>query len=197
MYEQPSPRRISPALAVVLVVLAGAAGAAAFVVTRQMLAGGGTVANGPTATGTPNASNASPSGPDQNTCPALTEAAVRAKGLAGGLKLLLYVSAKGTDTAAGAEAWVCQNTDGLLIYQGHRRTGPFTDVCCTDTILLAAGIRGRVVRDGSGFVAISPRDVSNPDDPNHTDYHVSRSEFYYVDLPQNSKVSYTIDKTGP
>jgi hypothetical protein len=199
VYEQPPRRRISPILAVVLVLLAGAVGAVAYVVTRQIVAGD-PVADGPGTTGTPSSSNASTAptnGPDPNTCPALTEAAVKAKGLAGGLKLLLYVSAKGTDTLAGAEAWVCQNTDGLLIYQGHRRTGAFTDVCCADTILLAAGIKGRVVQVGNSFVATSPKDVSNPDDPNHTDYHVSRTEFYFVDLPQNTTVTYSIDKTGP
>jgi hypothetical protein len=39
--------------------------------------------------------------------------------------------------------------------------------------------------------------VSNPDDPNHTDYHVSKTQFYYVDFPQNVRVTYTVDRTGP
>ena len=216
VYPQPSPRRISPALAVVLVLLAAAGGTGGYLVTRQMLADRGQVtANGPTgstgptggpgpttprstgATSKPNTSPSAAPAPDSTRCPALTEAAVRAKGLAGDLQLLLYVSAKATDTLAGAEAWVCRNRDGLLIYQGHRRTGPFIEVCCTDTILLASGIKGRVVADGDGFVATSPKDPSNPDDPNHTDYHVSRTEFYYVDLPQNTRTTYTIDRVGP
>ena len=199
MYEQPRSRRITPALVAVLLVLAALAGGGGYLVTRQVLAArAGGSATDPRTSGPP-ATSAQP-GPatgSATTCPALTEAAVRSKGLAGGLKLLLYVSSTGTTSVAGAEAWVCRNTDGLLIYQGHRRTGPFTDVCCSDTILLAAGIKGRVVQNGDEFVATSPKDVSNPDDPNHTDYHVSRTQFYYVDFPQNAKVTYTIDGTGP
>jgi len=216
VYPQPSPRRISPALAVVLVVLAAAGGLGGYLVTRQALADRGQVtANGPTgstgpaggsgrttpattgATSTPKAGTSPTSTPDATRCPALTEAAVRARGLAGDLQLLLYVSSKGTDTLTGAEAWVCQNRDGVLIYQGHVRNGPFTDVCCTNTLLLASGIKGRVVRDGDGFVATSPKDPSNPDDPTHTDYHVSRTEFFFVDLPQNVRVTYSIDRVGP
>jgi hypothetical protein len=217
VYEQPPIRRISPALAVVLVLLAAVAGSAAFVVTRQIVGGGpaNTAANGPsgslspgtaTSAGTPGAGPTTPkvttsttsSGPDPAAgCPAPTEAAVKAKGLPGGLKLLLYVSAGSAGSLTGAEAWICQNSAGLLIYQGHRRTGPFTDVCCSDTILLATGIKGRVVADGATFVATSPKDVSNPDDPNHTDYHVSRTDFYYIDYPQNTRVTYTIDRVAP
>jgi hypothetical protein len=215
VYPQPSPRRISPALAAVLVLLAVVGGGGGYLVTRQVLGGSGdTVADGPTGssrpsatgpttprstgtTATPKASASPTPTPDAKSCPALTEAAVKARGLAGDLQLLLYVSGKGTDTTAGAEAWVCKNGDGLLIYQGHRRTGPFTEVCCTDTILLASGIRGRVDAVGDGFVATSPRDPTKVDDPNHTDYHLSRTEFFYVDLPQNTKVTYTIDRVGP
>jgi hypothetical protein len=220
VYPQPSPRRISPALAAVLIVLAAVGGTGGYLVTRRGLADRGQISgNGPAGTGgptgsgapavapptprttattaTPKASPVASSAPDATSCPALTEAAVRARGLAGGLQLLLYVSGKATDTTAGAEAWVCKNSDGLLIYQGHRRTGPFTDVCCTDTILLASGIRGRVTAVGDGFVATSPKDPTNPDDPNHTDYHVSRTTFYYIDLPQSAMVSYTIDRVGP
>ena len=217
VYPQPSPRRISPALAAILVLLAALGGTGGYLVTRQMLGDRGQVtangptgsagptgagpttprSTGPTATSKPGTSTSPVPAPDATHCPALTEAAVRAKGLAGDLQLLVYVSAKATDTNAGAEAWVCQNRDKVLIYQGHRRTGPFTDVCCTDTILLASGIKGRVVADEDGFVATSPKDPSNPDDPNHTDYHVSRTEFYYIDLPQNTRVTYTIDRVGP
>jgi hypothetical protein len=203
-------------LAAVLVVLAAAGGVGGYLVTRQAVADRGQVtANGPTGstgptassgpttpattgpTQTPKASTSPTAAPDATRCPALTEAAVRLKGLAGDLQLLLYVSSQGTPSLAGAEAWVCKNRDGLLIYQGHVRNGPFTDVCCTNTLLLASGIKGRVVPDGAGFVATSPKDPSNADDPIHTDYHVSRTEFYFVDLPQNARTTYPIDPVGP
>ena len=199
MYERPRSRRIPPALVAVLLVLAALAGGGGYLVTRRVLpARAGAATTNPPTDGPPTTS-AQPGPPtgSATACPGLTEAALRAKGLAGGLKLLLYVSSNGTPALAGAEAWVCQNTDGLLIYQGHRKTGPFTDVCCTDTILLAAGIRGRVVRNGEEFVATSPKDVSNPDDPNHTDYHVSKTQFYFVDFPQNAKVTYSVDQAAP
>jgi hypothetical protein len=199
VYEQPRSRRLTPSLVAVLMVLAALAGGGGYLVTRQVLAAQADTAAiaPPSSTRATTSTQPGTAADPGTTCPALTEAAVRAKGLAGGLKLLLYVSSNGTASLAGAEAWVCQNSDNLLIYQGHRRTGPFTDVCCTDTILLGTGIKGRVVRDGDGFIATSPKDVSNPDDPNHTDYHVSMTQFYYVDFPQNAKVTYTIDRSAP
>ena len=208
MYEQPRSRGLTPALVAVLLVLAVLAGGGGYLVTRQVLVARADAGNAPPPTSRPPTSGPPTSGPPTSptrsttadpgtTCPALTETAVRAAGLAGGLTLLLYVSSNGSGSLAGAEAWVCRNTDGVLIYQGHRRTGPFTDVCCTDTILLAAGIRGRVVRDGEGFTAVSPKDVSNPDDPNHTDYHVSKTQFYFVDFPQNVRTTYPVDRAGP
>jgi hypothetical protein len=137
----------------------------------------------------------SPTADPGRSCPALTEQAVRAAGQIGGLKLLLYVSGDGVDAQAGAEAWVCQNTDGVLYYQGHRRTGPFTAATSTDTLLIGAGVRGNVVRSGTEFVATNPKDPTIPDDPHHTEYHVSATAFYYVDLPQNVKVTYKITRT--
>ena len=218
MYEQPSSgRRIGPALVFVLVLLAGAAGGGSYYVTRRLLSGttaplatGPTGTAGPastpvtttpppttpppTSTATPSRSPASPSptADPGRSCPALTEQAVRAAGQTGGLKLLLYVSGDGVGGQAAAEAWVCQNTDGALFYQGHRRTGPFTAATSNDTLLLGAGVRGAVVRSGTEFVATNPKDPTVPDDPNHTDYHVSATAFFYVDLPQNVKVTYKI-----
>jgi hypothetical protein len=223
VYEQPSRgRRIGPALVFVLVLLAGAAGGSSYYVTRQVLAGSSTpLANGPTGptgAGTPAASDPvtpsqtqsapptttagtrptatpSPTADPGRSCPALTEQAVRAAGQTGGLKLLLYVAADGIGGQAAAEAWICQNTAGVLFYQGHRRTGPFTAATSNDTILVGTGIRGSVVKSPTEYVATNPKDPTIPDDPNHTDYHASATSFFYLDLPENLKVTYKITRT--
>jgi hypothetical protein len=152
----------------------------------------------PTATATKPSVSPSASGKDPATfCPALTEQAVRAAGLAGGLQLLRYVQGDGTGSVAGAEAWVCRNTDGVLFYQGHRQTGPFTAATSNDTILVGAGVAGKVVLDGDEFVASYPKDLTQPDGPMRTDYHVSATTFFYLDLPANVKVTYKIVRTVP
>ena len=222
MYELEPSRRITPALAVVLVLLAGAVGSAAYFVTRQVIGDPGTggVANQPSTTATsPNTSPspgrtttspprtsspgvttpATTSSPADRgrTCPALTEAAVKDKGFAGGLKLLLYVDADGQNGAVGAEAWICQNTDGVLIYQGHVKRGPFDAACCTDTLLIVNGIRGQVVQDVDRYIAVNPKDPFNLNDPTRTTYYVSRTEFYYIELPSGNKTTLVITRALP
>jgi hypothetical protein len=130
-------------------------------------------------------------------CPAITARAVADAGLNGELRLLRYVDASAAGTP-GAEAWVCKNADGVLFYQGHRKSSRFEAATSNDTILLGRGIRGKVETEGDqGFVAVNPLDAANPDDPNHTEYHVSPTSFFYVTLPQADKTVYVITRTVP
>jgi len=130
-------------------------------------------------------------------CPAITEKAVVDAGLAGELRLLRYVEGKRAG-AAGAEAWICRNKDGVLIYQGHRKSGPFNAASSNDTILLGRGILGKVEMEGAdGFVATNPEDPSNPDDPTHTEYHVGPNTFFLVMKPSDNKTDYTVTRTVP
>ena len=221
VYEQPpARRRIGPALIAVLVLLAAGTGAGSYLVTRQILAGpagpGGANAGAamPSASSTRTRSPAQPpaaipTGPqttprvtakpqDPGTfCPAITAKAVADAGLNGELRLLRYVDASATG-ASGAEAWVCRNADGVLFYQGHRKSGRFEAATSNDTILLGRGIRGKVDTEGDkGFVAINPQNAANPDDPNHTEYHMSPTSFFYVTVPQADKTVYVITRTLP
>jgi hypothetical protein len=174
MYDSGAPRRrISPALIVVLIVLAGAAGTGAYLVVHQVMAGDGSspVATGPStrasnapAPSVPTSAAASAAGaattfaaPTGDACPAFTTAAVKAANRPGNLKLLLYVDAALTGTD-GAEAWVCQDSDGSLFYQGHNKTGPATNATTDNTILVGPGIRGTVVKAGTGYQATNSAD---------------------------------------
>jgi hypothetical protein len=207
MYEPVSPqRRISPALIAVLLVLAGAAGTGAYLVARQVIATSDTVANGPGSAGrtTAAAPAAAPSGtgstaagappatfppPTGDACPAFTVAAVKAAGRTGSLKLLLYVDAalSGTD---GAEAWICQDSDGSLYYQGHNKTGPATNATTSNTILVGPGIRGTVVAAGTGYSA------KNPSSEGQTEYIVNR-EVLSVRLPSGDLQTYSVTRHLP
>jgi hypothetical protein len=222
VYEQPpAPRRIGRALIAVLVLLAAGTGTGSYLVTRQVLAGPAGPGGANAGAGTPGGANAGPgrspaqpsatipTGPqttpkvtakpqDPGTfCPAITARAVADAGLKGELRLLRYVDASATG-ASGAEAWVCKNADGVLFYQGHRKSGRFEAATSNDTILLGRGIRGKVETEGDkGFVAVNPQDAANPDDPNHTEYHVSPTSFFYVTVPQAGKTVYVITRTLP
>ena len=219
MYEQASPgRRIGPALIAVLVLLAGAAGTMGYLVTGQIIAGqvGGTGIAGPTSPGvgpsTTGSGATNPGATDPGTtppvtedptdpdtfCPAITEKAVVDAGLAGELQLLRYVEGNRAG-AAGAEAWICRNKDGVLIYQGHRKSGPFNAASSNDTILLALGILGKVETEGAdGFVATNPKDPANPDDPTHTQYHIGPDTFVLLEKPSDRKTVYDVIRTvGP
>jgi hypothetical protein len=192
------------------VVLAGAAGTGAYLVTRQVL----TKADAPTSTastqptitvtvpGLPTGPQTTPrattDAKDPATfCPAITEKAVTAAGLAGGLVLLRYVQASATGLS-DAEAWICKNSDGVLIYQGHRKSGPFDAATGDNTILLARGILGKVDTEGNdGFVATNPKDPANLDDPAHTEYHVSAKAFFHETSPGGARSDYKIVRTVP
>jgi hypothetical protein len=184
--QPPGRRRLGPAVIALLVLLAVGAGTGSYYLVRRILADGAAVtnteSNKPTAQGTP--------------CPAITAKAVSDAGLNGDLKLLRYVDATlpgGTD----AEAWICRNADGVLFYQGHRKSGPFEAATSDDTLLLGAGILGKVTTEGDdGFVAVNPKDPANPDDPERHEYHVSRTAFYFVVLPAGEKTEYVVTRTA-
>jgi hypothetical protein len=211
MYEPVSSRRrISPALIAVVLVLAGAAGTAAYLVARQIVTADGTVARGPGTVGTttvagqvvaPASSGStatisaqSPAQtsfppPTGDACPTFTVAAVKAAGRPGSRKLLLYVDAAlaGTD---GAEAWICQDSDGSLYYQGHNKTGPATNATTSNTILIGPGIRGTVVKAGTGYSA------KNPTSEGQTEYIVNL-EVLSVRLPGGELQIYSVTRHLP
>jgi hypothetical protein len=199
-------RRISPALIAVVLVLAGAAGTGAYLVARQIIAADGTVAQGPGTVRTTTAAGpvVAPAGtgstaaspaqtsfppPTADACPDFTVAAVKAAGRPGSLKLLLYVDAAlaGTD---GAEAWICQDSDGSLYYQGHNKTGPATNATTNNTILVGPGIRGTVVRAGTGYSA------KNPSSEGQTEYIVN-FEVLSVRLPSGGLQTYSVTRHLP
>jgi hypothetical protein len=212
VYEQPPGRkRIGPALIVVLVLLAAGAGTGSYYLVKRELAdraaqagpetGGSTppptqTRPQPTPTGPQTLPKVTPKPDDAGTsCPAITADAVAKAGLDGELKLLRYVDATVTG-GSGAEAWICKNGAGQLFYQGHRKTGPFDAATSDHTVLLGRGILGKVDTEGDdGFVAFYPKNATDPDDPEHTEYHLSGKAFYFVVVPTNERVNYTITRT--
>jgi hypothetical protein len=202
-----SGRRIGPAFVLVLIVLAAVAGTGGYVITRQIIGNrsqdpnAGPTGNPSVATTTSGANPTSEATPDhQNgqviSCPAITEQAVLDAGLGGQLQLLRYVDGRGQG-GPDAQAWICKDKNGVLIYQGHRKSGPFNAATSSDTILLGSGIRGKVEERGGEFVATNPKDPANIDDPTRTDYHVSATAFFFVDLPSQRRTEYSIIRTEP
>jgi hypothetical protein len=207
MYEPASPRRrISPALIAVVLLLAGASGTGAYLVARQVIAQSDTVANGPTTTRSTSAAapavppvGTSPAAanpvqtsfppPTADACPAFTVAAVKAAGRPGSLKLVLYVEAALSGTG-GAEAWICEDSDGSLYYQGHNKTGPATNATTGNTILVGPGVRGTVVKAGTGYSA------KNPSNDGTTEYIVNL-EVLSVRLPSGELQTYSVTRHLP
>jgi hypothetical protein len=214
VYEHPSGRRrIGPGLIAVLVVLAAGFGGGSYFVARRILAarvGGAeaattattpppgvtTAPSVPAATGPQTTPKVTPKAEDPASfCPAITAKAVSDAGLNGQLQLLRYVSAT-VSGGSDAEAWICKNADGVLFYQGHRKTGPFEAATSDHTILLGRGILGKVATEGNdGFVATNPLDPANVDDPQRTEYHVAPKVFYFVVLPEGRKTEYVVTRT--
>jgi hypothetical protein len=212
VYEHPAPgRRFGPTLIALLVVLASVAGTMSYLVARRVIitraggAGPAVTTDSPDRTGTPRGGgsgqpgptgSATPSPADTGTvCPPITEKSVVDAGLAGGLKLLMYVhvhSASATDSES--EAWVCQNKDGVLVYQGHVRNGPFTAALSDNTLLLAEGLRGYVVAEGDGYLAVNPGKSGLA---TRTEYHVSRTELVIIHQPSGAATHYPIISVYP
>jgi hypothetical protein len=128
-------------------------------------------------------------------CPKITEQAVVDANLAGALTLLLYVDVTAPSSSplvSPAEAWVCQNSDGLLIYQGHVKSGPFTVASSDSSILIVEGIRGTVVAQGSGFLATNP----NPGGQGATTYQVTSTSLILT-KPDGSTIEYPVARSYP
>jgi hypothetical protein len=203
VYDQPSPgRRFGPALISFLAVLAIVSGALGYFGTKSMLANGPTPTaghttnppGGPTTSSTPPHQGGSPTTPasptragptvtqvpagDSKNCPAATATAFAAAGLNANLQLLLYLRVH-RPSEIDSEIWICQNADGVLIYQGHILSSVLdTADNALDTLLLADGIKGTVVREGTdGFLA------SNPNNGVITEYHVTPTRLVQLTQP--------------
>jgi len=185
-----------------MLVVGGIAGAGAYLVVRTYLhdAAAATQSNTaqtgptqPTGGGTQSAqtnpTGATTGGDPGAGCPAFTADAVRNAGRKGQLQRVLYVEGTRTGTK-GAEAWICQDTDGTLYYQGHSKDGPFTGATSDFSILLGAGVRGTVARQGVGFVA------TNPANDGTTQYIVTRESLTVV-LPSGDRQEYTVTRYLP
>lgn len=176
-----SPARLGPGIIAMLVVLAIAATVMAYLVTSRILERRSAGAANSTATSpaaaattsaspdipTPTAPSPSPAGPteptlgpdrsrpgDGQSCPDPTVEALAAAGLNAELALRIYVEF--TVPRGEARAWICQNADGVLVYQAHERIGPFDRAFnARNTLLLAEGIRGAVAETVDGFRAVN------------------------------------------
>jgi hypothetical protein len=214
VYEEPfQSRRIGPALIAVLVVLAALAGTLGYAGMKAVLgpsgtpngspsnsstkthdptqpSDGGTSPGQPTDGGSPQGSD-DPNNPPTTACPTTTLAALVAKNLGGDLKLRLYVRGS-LANASDAEVWICENADGVLVYQGHVLNGPLSVADNgLNTLLLVEGIKGSVVEEGAGFKAV------NPNGRTSTEYHVTRDQLVVVDKPSNRQRVYTVTKAYP
>ena len=76
---------------------------------------------------------------------------VRAAGRPGELVSLLHVRGEKSSGEQG-EAWICQDSDGQLYYQGHDIDGEPWAIG-RNAIVVGDGINGTVVREGSTYVA--------------------------------------------
>lgn len=216
VYEQPTPtRRFSPVLIAFLVVLAAAAGTVGFYGARRLLGTGAASSgqtSGPTQTSNPGLSASDPAGePDPVTtspntvdpvvtvppgdgtkCPEVTSKAVQAKGLNGDLTLRLYVQAR-RGGVTDAEAWICENADGVLIYQGHVLTG-LLDIAdnSRNTLLVAEGIKGKVELTGEATWT-----ATNPSGKTWTEYIVSYTRLLVVSKPSNKTQEYVVVRSYP
>lgn len=174
-----SSARLGPGLIAMLAVLAVAATVMAYLVTSRILdrrnaaAPGGdnstSTSQAAPATGSatptvPSPTTVSPAtltlGPDRSrprdgeSCPEPTLEAVAAAGLNAELTLRIYVEF--TVPRGEARVWICENADGVLVYQAHERIGPFDRAFnARNTLLLAEGIRGAVAETADGFRAVN------------------------------------------
>jgi hypothetical protein len=183
----PAGRRISPALAVLLIVLGLTAAGFSYVIARRLVAdrppgsAAGSVTSDPATPGgvTPGGVTSPPvSVPKRARCPRPTALALEQAGLNGDLTLELYVRVRRAD-GRNNEAWVCRNADGVLVYQGHT-PGPLDSADNgRNTIMLAASIKGEVAAAEGGFVA------RNPGDSNTTEYQVTRESLVVRRVPDD------------
>jgi hypothetical protein len=189
VYEYPPRRRLSPLLAAVLALLAGAAGTSAYLLVGQYLdAQAGATGPGPSGSSTPAVTSSTNT---TDPCPQFTVDAVREAGRPGNLERVIYVDATLAGTA-GAEAWICRDSDGTLYYQGHNKAGPATVAISDYTILLGTPINGTVTQNGSTYTATNPSTTGG----GLTQYIVSREKLTLV-LPSGARTEYAVIRTSP
>lgn len=218
MYEQPTAgRRFGPAMIAFLVVLAITAGVVGYFGARRVLGlGDPAQTNGQPGATTPAGSPAEPepgkTDDDEETgnppattpqttpkptvapgdgtrCPSVTENALRDLGVNHDLTVLLYVEAKARKAGdSNAEVWICQNEDGVLIYQGHVLAGPLGNA--NVSLLLVDGVKGTVVPLGTGYLA------TNISGTRKTTYLVNREELVRTD-PGGGVVIYDVVRALP
>jgi hypothetical protein len=187
VYEYPRRRRLSPLLIAVLALLAGAAGTSAYLLVGQYLdARADATGPGPSRSSTPAVPTLTNTA---DPCPQFTVDAVRQAGRPGNLERVVYVEATLAGTA-GAEAWICRDSDGTLYYQGHNKAGRATVATGDYTILLGTPIEGTVTANGSTYTATNP---SN--DGRTTQYIVSRQTLTLV-LPSGARTDYTVVRSS-
>jgi hypothetical protein len=164
-------RRLSPLLIALLVVIGLTAAGFSYVVARRLVAGQASPTSGPTPAPTGSTTPTGAPVPAYARCPDATARALAAAGLDDQLDLMIYVRVQRPEKA-DAEAWVCRNGDGLLVYQGHELPGPL-DVAdnAVNTIMLASGIKGDVTFDAGRDRYVG----RNPGGTNTTEYIVSRT----------------------
>jgi hypothetical protein len=187
--EYPRRGRLRPVLIAVIALLAGVTGTSAYLlVGRYLDAQAQTTGQGTVRTTTPAVTNSTNAA---DPCPQFTVDAVRAKGRPGNLERVLYVEATLAGTA-GAEAWICRDSDGTLYYQGHDRRGPATVATSDYTILLGAPILGGVTQNGATYTATNPSSTGGAS----TQYIVSAEKLTLV-LPSGARTDYTATRTSP
>jgi hypothetical protein len=187
-HRRPASRATVVVLAAIGALLSGSAGTASYLGTSQYLHDQPFANPGPTATSTPStttpaATRTTPPAATSTTtpfgeqCPSYTVKAVKEAGEPANLTMLLHV--EGTHLGRhDSEAWICQDSDGTLYYQGHDEDGNPPDPA-TNTMLLGKNVRGTVVRQGSTpdgsaiYLATNPGE--NGEGP--TTYRVSPKQF--------------------
>ncbi len=187
VYEYRRRRRLSPAVIVVGIVLAAAAGTGSYLLVRRYLDQSTDPVAGPPRSSSPAASTSSDT---RDPCPAFTVEAVKAAGRPGKLERVLYVDGSRPNTS-GAEAWICQDSDGVLYYQGHNKQGPANAAVSDYTILLGTPITGSVTQNGSTYTATNPSR-----DGRVTQYVVSREKLTLV-APNGAQTDYTVERSSP
>ncbi len=189
VYEYRRRPRLNPVLVAVLALLAGAAGTSAYLLVGRYFDGQAQATSPrPSRSSTP-ASTTPTNAADP--CPQFTVDAVRDAGRPGNLVRVIYVEVELADTA-GAEAWICRDSDGTLYYQGHNKDAPATAATSDNTILLGTPINGSVTQNGSTYTATNPSSTGG----GTTQYIVSREKLTLV-LPSGARTDYAVVRTSP
>ncbi len=202
----PLRRSVSPALVLVLAgaggLLTGFGGTAAYLSVSSYLAepsappgdGGGTD-GGATDPSSPDPTGGAPAAAP---CPQATIDAVRRAGEPGDLVIVAYARGRvvqGGQIGLEGEAWICQDSDGDLYYQGHDLTGDPPGP--SNTILLGQGIDGQLAPDGSAYVATRANGGTYRVDCGQRDLRTSGGTVWQVDCTIGAgPATFSPDDTG-